>query len=112
MPRLATMGTLDRRHIVTQVSKTFAYDVEITLMGGQTQEDQIGIHTIQTMSRVRIPKRPQPLLSHPMNNFMLSFACHARIGEDDGEVLPSWVKLESTFGLDMEGRRNLRHEGS
>ena len=89
----------------------FSYDKKTRLMGGQAQHDQISICTVDTMGKVGFVGLWGTLLTDEFHDFMLALSWATGIREDDSEVFPEFVWLDSDFDVLADLKANIAEEG-
>ena len=85
-------------------------NVEMKLMCGQPQHDQIRISPIDTVPLVGVVPRGRPLPPYEVQNLVLALPGDAGIAEDDLETLPLGVVLKSLHNVELEVVRHSGHE--
>ena len=79
---------------------------------GQTEHDQIGVHSIERVSLVRIIPRCRSLQSNVSHDFVFSFARHFGVAENNFDAAPTTVVTQAIIDIPMQSARQLRHERS
>ena len=106
MTALATAEALSIRRFHNRLSQ----DVELWLVGGQPEHDQICVCSIDAMASIRIKSNLSALRSNKVENFMLAFARYKSVREDDCYALPKWVCVAAFEDVRLECDRKPVHE--
>lgn len=75
---------------------------KVRLMSAQPKHDQISVSTVDAMRCVYIVLRLRPLRSNEVQDLVLAFSWHERVGEYNLEVFPSRVVVEPFHDVKLE----------
>lgn len=95
---------------ILRVGEGFSQDEEMSLMGRQTQHDQVCICAVDAVARVRVIVRLCSLRPDEVQDLVFTLTGYKRIGEEDHEVLPGWACVHLLNNVELESFGKSMHE--
>mmetsp|Transcript_5938 Transcript_5938/g.21724 ORF Transcript_5938/g.21724 Transcript_5938/m.21724 type:complete len:235 (+) Transcript_5938:3934-4638(+) len=80
-------------------------------MRRQREHDQVGVQAVQAVLGVGVEARQAPLAANVVHDLVLALTGHIGVREDDLDVAPAGVVVESLVDVVLQRHGQVRHEG-
>jgi hypothetical protein len=90
----------------------FAQNVEVWLVSGECEHDQVRVESVQHMACVGVVTGLMALSTYELHDFVFSFAGHTGVAEDHCKPTPSRITGQTALNVTAQSLGHMVHERS